>query len=308
MNGSLSAIARGARKFFGLSRMSHSVLDVPYLAIGALLGAQGFPSARVIALGLLAACAGVTAIFGLNDLLDRAVDARKMAAAAGSPHFDIDSLGLRHPLAQGKLSFGAGIAWVSIWGALAFTLAFLIQPVCALFLAAAAGFEVLYCALLRVTPVKTVFTGLNVAVGGLAAPFAVSSAPPLGGLLLYFLWAFTWEVGCRNIPNDWTDVEDDARLGIRTVPAIYGRRMGARVSFSIMLVTAASSLLFPIAAPLRAWPAYEAGALAVAAFFLVIPAAAWLRGLDRASAMKFFNRACLYPLALFAVVLAARLL
>jgi len=305
----MSVITREARKYFGLSRMSHSILDVPYLAIGALLSQGGLPPARTIVLGLLAAFAGLTAIFGLNDVLDRGVDAQKMAglaasAARGRSQFDLDSLGLRHPLAQGKLSFGASVAWVVSWGALSFALAFLVRPACAWLLLAAAGFEVVYCMLLKVTPAKTVFTGFNVAVGGLAALYAVTPVPSIGLLLLFSLWAFTWEIGCRNIANDWTDVDDDAALGIRTIPARLGKKAGARVSFSIMLVTVACSLLFPLVSPLRHWPVYEAGALGAAVYFLILPAVAWQRALDRRSALTFFNRACLYPLSLFVVVLA----
>lgn len=218
--------------------------------------------------------------------------------------FDLDSLGLRHPLAQGKLSFGASVAWVISWGALSFVLAFLVRPACAWLLLAAAGFEVVYCMLLKVTPAKTVFTGFNVAVGGLAALYAVTAVPPAGLLALFFLWAFTWEIGCRNIANDWTDVEEDAVLGIRTIPARFGKKAGARVSFSIMMVTVACSLLFPLVSPLRYGAVYEAGALAAAAWFLVLPSVAWQRALDRKSALTFFNRACLYPLSLFVVVLA----
>ena len=65
-------------RFFGLSRMSHSVLDIPYLAVAACLAIGGLPTLRTIVLGLVAAFAGLTAIFGLNDMLDRNVDARKM--------------------------------------------------------------------------------------------------------------------------------------------------------------------------------------------------------------------------------------
>lgn len=240
--------------------------------------------------------------------MDRRVDAQKMAAGDRSgAQFDLDSLGHRHPLAQGKLSLGASLAWVIFWGALSFALAFLVRPVCAWLLLAAAGFEVEYCILLRVTPWKTVFTGLNVAVGGLAAPYAVQAAPSPAFILLYFIWAFTWEVGCRNIPNDWTDLEDDVSLGIRTIPLRFGRKAGARVSLAVMVVTVLCSLLFPLVSPLRLWPVYELGACAAAMYFLILPSLAWQRALSRQSAMTFFNRACLYPLALFVIVVTLAL-
>jgi 4-hydroxybenzoate polyprenyltransferase len=65
-------------RFLGLSRVSHSVLHIPYLAVAALVAIEGLPTLRTIGLGLVAAFADLTAIFGPNDMLDRNVDARKM--------------------------------------------------------------------------------------------------------------------------------------------------------------------------------------------------------------------------------------
>ncbi|HET7839714.1 MAG TPA: hypothetical protein VFL04_08135, partial [Rectinemataceae bacterium] len=67
--------ARGkARLFVGLSRMTHSILDVAHPAIGGLLVFGGFPPTPTILLGLGAAFAGFTAVFALNDVMDYRVD------------------------------------------------------------------------------------------------------------------------------------------------------------------------------------------------------------------------------------------
>jgi len=287
--------------------MSHSVLDVPYLAVGAVLAIGGVPTLRTVLLGLVSAFAGITAIFGLNDMMDRRVDAVKMKAlAAGSPaSFDLDSLGLRHPVAQGKLSFGAGWAWVAVWCTTSFAAAWLVRPICALLLVAAAIFEVGYCSLLRVTPWKTILSGCNVAVGGLAGLYAVTNAPSPGLVLLYFLWSLAWEVGCRNIPNDWSDINEDVSLGIKTIPVRFGLRRAARISCAIMGVTVLSAALFPLLSPLANWPVYELGSLAAAVFLLLIPSLRWQRELSRESVMVFFNRACFYPLAVFVALCVA---
>ena len=95
-------------------------------------------------------------------------------------------------------------------------------------LVAAAGLEVAYCGLLRVTPLKTVLSGCNVAVGGLAGLYAVALAPSPGLVLLYFLWALSWEMGCRNMPNDWVDYNEDVALGIKTIAVRFGLSRAAR--------------------------------------------------------------------------------
>lgn len=288
-------------RFYGLSRMSHSILDVPYLAVGAILARGGMPPVRTVVLGLVSAFAGLTAIFGLNDMMDHRVDAEKMKAVAGRPApFDLDSVGLRHPVAQGKLSFKAGLAWVLFWGVLSFATAWLVRPACAWLLLAAAGLEAAYCSLLRVTPWKTVLSGCNVAVGGLAGLYAVTRFPSAGLVSLYFMWSLAWETGCRNIANDWTDFDEDAALGIKTIAIRFGLPRAARISFVAMMMVVLCAALFPLASPLAHWPLYELGSLAAAAYLLVFPSLAWQRELSRKSALAFFNKACFYPLAVFA--------
>ncbi|HTX72961.1 MAG TPA: UbiA family prenyltransferase [Rectinemataceae bacterium] len=298
--------AIGFKQFFGLSRMTHSVLDVAHPAVGGALAAVvlgAAPSARVIVMGLLAAFAGYTSVFALNDVIDLKVDREKMAKyRVEHESFDLDSMGQRHPLAQGGLSYGAGIAWVVAWGLLSLVLAFLLRPICAGLLLAAVLLETLYCKLLRVSHWKGLLSGLMVGVGGLAGVWAVTPSPRLGMLLVFFAWAFTWEVGGRNIPNDWSDFEEDRHLGIRTVPVRYGQRAASWISCAFVTAIALLSLAFPFVTPMpRAW-LYLVGAAIIAVVFLFVPIARWLRDQTADSALRFFNMACFYPLAVFAVL------
>lgn len=302
-------LAALAGKLYGLSRMSHSVLDIPYLAVGAVIALGAFPPGRVMILGLLAAFAGITAIFALNDLIDRRVDSEKMAALGGrAAGFDLDSLGLRHPLAQGKLSLASGAIWVVFWGAVSFTAAWLVRPTCAWLVLAAALLEVGYCSLLKVTPWKTCLTGANVAVGGLAGVYAATGAPHALLVVLFFAWCFGWESGCRNTANDWTDYEEDVRMGIRTVPVTLGLKGAARISLVMMVFTVACAAVFPFVSPHLSLPIYEAVTAVAAGYLLVIPSIRWQRDLTRERALVFFNRACFYPLSVFVAVAAALLL
>lgn len=302
----------GFRQFFGLSRMTHSVLDVAHPAVGAALAAialGGVPPVRTIILGLLAAFAGYTAVFALNDVIDVNVDREKMAKYRDNREsFDIDSLGQRHPLAQGSLSFGAGVAWVVFWGLLSLVLAFMIRPICAIFVLGAVLLETAYCKLLRVTHWKGLLSGLMVGVGGLAGVWAVTPAPRPGMVILFFAWAFAWEVGCRNVPNDWSDFEEDVHLGIRTVRVRYGSRGSSLISFVIVCATAVLGLLFPLVVPMPLGWVYAAGTLVVSAFFLLVPLIRWQREQTSTAALSFFNKACFYPLAVFAVLTLSILL
>jgi 4-hydroxybenzoate polyprenyltransferase len=147
-----------------------------------------------------------------------------------------------------------------------------------------------------------------VGVGGLAGVWAVTPEPRLGMVIMFFAWAFAWEVGCRNIPNDWSDLEEDVHLGIRTVPVRYGRTKASLISFVIVCATAVLGLAFPLVVPIPLGWAYAAGTLFVSVFFLLVPALRWLREQTTPSALAFFNLACFYPLAVFAVLTLSILL
>ena len=295
-------VARRIRVYFGFSRMSHSVLDIGHPGFGALLVLGAFPPFPTLILGVLAAFAGFTAVFALNDLIDFRVDTERIEKYQREfTDFDIDVLGLRHPIAQKALSFTQGLIWVLFWGMLSLGIAFRLNPVCCLILISAIGLEITYCALLRVTHWKTLLSGGMVGIGALAGVFAVVREPPWAFVLLLFVWSFAWEVGARNIPNDWTDLEEDIHLGIRTLPVRYGKSVSARISFLLLCVTVLVSLFLPIPVSCSNVALYEAGALAAGGFLLVGPGWRWMREKSVGAAMGLFNRACFYPAAMLAV-------
>ena len=82
------------RAYFGLSRMSHSVLDIAHPSVGALVALGSFPPAIPLMIGLIAAFAGFTAVFAINDLIDWRVDTERMQKyCRDTSRFDLDSLG-----------------------------------------------------------------------------------------------------------------------------------------------------------------------------------------------------------------------
>lgn len=210
-------------------------------------------------------------------------------------------VGLRHPIAQKALSFTHGLIWVLFWGMLSLGAAFMLNPLCCLLLISAIGLEVAYCALLRVSHWKTLLSGAMVGTGALAGVFAVVREPPWAFVVLLFVWSFAWEVGARNIPNDWTDLEEDIHLGIKTVPVRYGKTVSSRISFTLLCVIVITSLFLPIPVSCSNVALYETGALAAGGFLLLGPGWHWMREKSFGAAMGLFNRACFYPAVMLIV-------
>ena len=106
--------------FWALSRTPHGLLDMCTPAFAALLWLGALPPLNVILIGLLTLFAGYTAVYALNDVVDYHVDREKAAAgvlAAGTS--DLDGVIIRHPMAQGLLSFTEGLVWAVSWSLVA---------------------------------------------------------------------------------------------------------------------------------------------------------------------------------------------
>jgi len=166
----------------------------------------------------------------------------------------------------------------------------------------AAGLEAGYCKLLRRTHWKAILSGCMVGIGALAGIYAYKRSPSLAYVLIFFVWTFSWEVGGRNISGDWIDVDEDRDLGIRTFPIRYGKLLSSRIAYAFMVLTVLSSLSFPFLGIIKYPVVYYTGALIAGGYFLIIPGARWLRSQQTESGIVLFNRACVYPLAMFVVV------
>src|SRR6056297_2099026 len=92
-----------------LSRTPHGLLDMATPAFGALIYLGTFPPARVIWIGLLTAFAGYTAVYAANDIIDYRSDRKRLTHQDPEAAGYMDSLMIRHPMAQGLLSFKEGV-------------------------------------------------------------------------------------------------------------------------------------------------------------------------------------------------------
>jgi 4-hydroxybenzoate polyprenyltransferase len=289
--------------FWALSRTPHGLLDMCTPAFGALLWLDHFPPIHVIVIGLITTFAGYTAVYALNDVIDYKVDKEKVAAGGFSDlESDLDSVLVRHPMAQGLLSFKEGIFWVLAWALLALIGAYLLNPVCVLIFLGGCTLETIYCLLWRISPFRTFVSGVVKTSGAIAAVFAVDATPSPVYLICLFLMLFFWEIGGQNIPNDWGDIEEDRRMNAQTIPVRWGlRRSNVIIMLTIILTLGMNAVIFNFART-RFEFVFVLIALMVGCYLLLFPAIKLYKIKDRDHAMALFNKASYYPLALLAVV------
>jgi 4-hydroxybenzoate polyprenyltransferase len=289
--------------FWALSRTPHGLLDMCTPAFGALLWLGRFPPIDVIVIGIITAFAGYTAVYALNDVIDYKVDKEKAAAGGFSElESDLDGILVRHPMAQGLLSFKEGVFWVLAWALVALIGAYLLNPVCLLIFLGGCILETVYCLLWRISPLRTFVSGAVKTSGAIAAVFAVDSSPSPMYLSLLFLMLFFWEIGGQNIPNDWGDIEEDRRMNAQTIPLCWGlRRSTAIILLTIILTLTMSTVIFYFART-RFEFGFVVLALMVGCYLLLFPAIKLYQFKDGDYAMILFNKASYYPLALLVVV------
>jgi 4-hydroxybenzoate polyprenyltransferase len=289
--------------FLALSRTTHGLLDMAAPAFAALLWLGAFPAPGVVLLGLITTFAGYTAVYALNDVVGYRQDKEKIEKSLLLERNDLDAVWVRHPMAQDLLSFRAGLTWALGWSAVAAVGAFLLNPVCVLIFLAGCALEALYCLLLKITHHRVIISGGVKTSGAMAAVFAVDPNPDIGFLALLFLLFFFWEIGGQNVPNDWSDLEEDRKLNVRTVPVRFGPdRSLTIILVSLFLTMGAVAVIFNFSLAAYPWP-YVLIALLVAGILLLRPAWQLYRRREASNAMNLFNKASLFPLAMLVVVL-----
>ena len=292
--------------YFALSRTPHGLLDMCTPAFGALLWLGHFPPVYVVFLGLITTFAGYTAVYALNDVIDYEADKEKATVNGFSnSHSDLDGLIVRHPMAQGLLSFKQGLMWTLAWGLVALIGAYILNPVCVLIFLTGCSLEAIYCMLWRISPFRTIVSGAVKTSGAIAAVFAVDPDPSWSYAAFLFLTLFFWEIGGQNIPNDWVDLNEDKRFKAQTIPVCFGLQ-GSRL---IVLVTLALALC------LNGWVFYYSQvddvviwviiSSIMGIYLLLLPALKLFRTLQVSDAMALFNKASYFPPALFVIVLVA---
>jgi 4-hydroxybenzoate polyprenyltransferase len=142
-----------------------------------------------------------------------------------------------------------------------------------------------------------------VGVGALAGWVAMTDEVRVTEMATLFCWMFAWEIGGRNIVNDFADVEEDSRLGVKTVPLVYGPRLAAWLTFYFLVATNVAALALQPLSQLSV--TYLLGATAAGLYLLLWQGFMLLRTPTPQTALALFNRASLYPPALLMVLIAS---
>ena len=295
--------------FFALSRTPHGLIDLATPVLTAMLWCGGFPPARILWLGILTAFAGYTCVYALNDLVDYRTDRQRFVKQLESSDAgDLDSIFLRHPIASGRLSPAKAAIWTSIWGVVAVVGAWILNPLCILIFIAACCLEAIYCLAWQTSCLKVFVSGGVKTAGPLAAIYAVDPSPSPYFVALVFLWLFFWEVGGQNIPNDWSDIDEDRETDASTLPV----RFGETISSGMVLICLSLTLcLGVVTIGLSRVPhgfACTALPIAAAIYLLISPALKLNRLRDKKAALALFNRASYYPAVMLGLVIAGCLL
>jgi 4-hydroxybenzoate polyprenyltransferase len=296
-------------RYLALSRTAHGILDIASPAFAALLWLGEFPPLPIIALSLFTAFAAYTSVYALNDLIGMQHDRDKFAGAGINAGYSVEASAQRYPLAQRVLSVRSAGIWMAAWFMAALVGSYLLNPVIVLILLLAAGLEILYCKLLKVTFWRMLVSGLVKTSGPISAVFVVDRAPDFLPLLLIFAWLFFWEIGGQNIPADWNDTDEDRRVHAKTIPVQFGFRTAGRVVVSALTASVLLSTFLPTISPADlGWP-YSAATALLGIILLLRPAFPLLRSKEGRQAARLFDSASYYPLAMLALIsifLAAR--
>jgi 4-hydroxybenzoate polyprenyltransferase len=290
------------QRFFALSRTTHGILDIASPGFCALLWLGAFPQWQTIALSLATAFAGYTAIYALNDLVGFPSDQEKFAGSEINQGYSVEASDMRYPLARNLLGFRSGLVWFAVWFLIALIGSYLLNPVIVIIVIAAAVLEVTYCLLFKVTYWRIVVSGLVKSSGPIAAVFVVNPTPSLPLLLLQLAWLMLWEVGGQNIPADWNDVEEDARVKAKTIRLVFGPERAALIVVISLALSVIASLFLPLISPRPLGVPYLLATALAGGFLLLLPAIQLYRTKERLQAARLFDRASYYPLAQLVII------
>lgn len=290
------------RALLGFSRVMIASFALAQAGLGAVIALKGIPSLRILILGAVACLAGSYALTALNDTLDVNIDRARFKKLRDFEAFDVGSLLIRHPLAQGIISYRLALSWIISLSLVSIVFTYLIKPWLIVLFLLVAILVTLYSYLNTISYWKLLVVAALVVLGSAAGWLAVAPAQS-PAFPLFVLWIFCWEIGGRNIPNDFADVDEDKELGLKTIPVVHGKELASKVSFIFLLFAWAIGLAVVIAAALPLF--FTVSSMIAGLLFLLLPGYQLLKNPEPLVAIKLFNYACLYPLTLLVLLLVS---
>lgn len=303
----VSRLLEIVRALLGMSRAIVAVFVVAHAGLAAIFATGRIPDIRTIVIGIFACLFGTGALIGLNDLLDVSLDRRRMAAEGEGKELDLGSLFIHHPVAKGVISMTTGIVWVGCLSILSLSLISMLKSgLWPIFLLVAVCVA-LYSIVGRYTYFKFFFVAMAVTLGALSGWLVVAPAPlNATTFLLFGVWTYLWEIGGRNVPNDFNDVDEDAALGVKTIPVVLGKARAGRIVFWALLASFLVSL--PLMVMTGMPSLFIGGAVLISLYLLLIPGYALMRDPRPQISRKLYNKSAIFPLVLLLLLMVNLLL
>jgi len=303
----LARLSEVTRALLGMSRAIVAVFVVAHAGLAAIFATGHIPDIRTIVIGIFACLFGTGALIGLNDLLDVSLDRRRMAAEGEATELDLGSLFIHHPVAKGVISMTTGVVWVGCLSILSLTLISLLKTgLWPIFLVIAVCVA-LYSIVGRYTYFKFFFVAMAVTLGALSGWLVVAPAPlNTVTFLLFGAWTYLWEIGGRNVPNDFNDVDEDAALGVKTIPVVLGKARAGKIVFWALLASFLVSL--PLLVLTGMPPVFIGGEVLISIYLLLIPGYALMRDPRPEISRKLYNKSAIFPLVLLLLLMVNLLL
>lgn len=296
------------RALLGMSRAIVAVFVLAHAGLAAILATKLMPDINTIIIGSLACVFGTGALIGLNDLLDIDLDRRRYVELGPAPAvdtdgggFDIGALFIHHPVARGVISLRFGIIWVGILSVASLIFIYQLKPGLWPIFFAIGVFVALYSVLGAFTYWKFLAVATAVTLGALAGWLTVTDETSTA-LWLFAAWTFLWEIGGRNVPNDFNDIDEDRALGVKTIPVALGPKTASRVV--MVALTLSYAISFPLFMVTQMPTFFIAGAALVGLYLLLIPAWGLWRDPRPEISRRLYNRSAIYPLVLLVLLMA----
>jgi len=198
-------------------KLEHTILSLPLIYAGAVVGAAGWPSIRLAGLILLAAIGGRVMAMGLNRLIDAAIDARNPRTKGR----ELPS-GTMRPLEAWGIVGLAGLLYAGSAAAVA--------PICLIWSPLPVALFVLYPYLKRFTALSHVGLGLAWSMGPLGGWLATAqSLAHLDQIMWLWLFAVLWVAGF-DVIYATLDEAFDRQEGLHSLPARMGKDRALRVA------------------------------------------------------------------------------
>jgi|UPI0001D8F516 4-hydroxybenzoate polyprenyltransferase len=211
------------RVFLEMIKFSHTVFALPFAFTGAVLAADGMPSAHQVFWILMAMVGARTAAMGMNRLIDAEIDARNPRTASRA-------------IPAGLIGTGTVALFIVLSILLMLYAAWQLNPLCLYLSPVALFFLGLYSYCKRFTSLAHVVLGICLAAAPLGAWIAIRGTVEVPAILLGLAVLF-WVAGF-DILYALQDLDFDRASGLHSIPVrlgVNGSLWAARVFHLVML-------------------------------------------------------------------------